>query len=514
EALKNLSASEKVLQRVSYFVQNPEMIDQYPLEKNRQAYQLLIITPASLESGFDSLVDYYTSVGITSQVTTVESIYAGTSGTDNQDKIRNYIISEYQTNSIEYVLLGGDIEHVPARGFYCYVNSGSGYDDYDIPADLYYSALDGDFNFDGDAVYGEVGDSADLMPELAVGRFPVSDLQELENMVHKSIWYQKYPVQADMNKPLFLGELLLEDPLTLGQDYLNLLIDDHNDNGYTTSGIPSATNTIDSLYDYWIDPPGYTDEWTLGDLSTAVNSGSSFIHHVGHSSETYMMKMPDFIVNDNTFPNLDGSTHSYGLLYTHGCLCGAFDYDDCIAEISVTLSTFLAAAICNSRYGWFNEGSSEGPSQHLHREFVNAIYNPSLNLYNIGDAFVMSKIATAPWVDLPGEYEPGAQRWVHYDNNILGDPVLRIWVDGTQTSVADETVVQPNVYPNPSTGIFTLELELDADIRVLSVDGKCVYSASLVAGTHELDLNALQSGVYLLEVFSDFESSTTKLIIR
>lgn len=514
EALKNLSASENVLQRVRWFVQNPEMIDKYPLQNSRQAYQLLIITPSSLETGFDSLIDYYTSMGISSHLTTVESIYAGTSGNDNQNKIRNYIISEYQTNSIEYVILGGDIEHVPARGFYCYVNSGSGYDDYDIPADLYYSGLDGDFNFDGDAVYGEMSDSADLLPELAVGRFPVSNMQELENIVHKSIWYQKYPVQADMNKPLFLGELLSETPLTLGQDYLYLMLDNHSDHGYTTMGIPTASNTIDSLFDYWIDPPGYAIEWSQGDMITAVNNGSSFIHHVGHSSNDYMMKMGDWDLNNSTFSNLDGTTHSYGLLYTHGCICGAFDYDDCIAEKSVTMSNFLAAAVCNSRYGWFNEGSSEGPSQHLHREFVNAIYNPSLNLYNLGDAFVMSKIATAPWVDIASEYEPGAQRWVHYDNNILGDPVLRIWVDVIQTSVNEEPESQLHVFPNPSNGVFSIELDQDSDIRVLSVEGKCVYSATLETGTHILDLRELPTGVYLLQSLSANKSGTMKLVIR
>lgn len=514
EALKNLSATNNVLKRVHWFVQNPEMIYQYPLEKSKQTYQLLIITPTSLEIGFDSLVDYYTLMGISSQVTTVESIYTGTSGSDNQEKIRNYIKSEYQNNSIEYVILGGDTELIPSRGFYCYVNSGSGYDDDSIPADLYYSGMDGNYNYDSDSHFGEVGDSTDLLPELAVGRFPVSNLQELENMVHKSIWYQKYPVQSDMNKPLFLGELLLDDPLSLGQDYLNLLIDGHNDNGYTTSGIPSTTNTIDSLYDLWIDPPGYAIEWSFGDMVTKVNNGSSFIHHVGHSSETYMMKMSEGDLNSSTFSNLDGITHSYGLLYTHGCLCGAFDYDDCIAENSVTMSNFLAAAICNSRYGWFNEGSSEGPSEHLHREFVNAIYNPSLNLYNLGDAFVMSKIATAPWVDITGEYEPGAQRWVHYDNNILGDPVLRIWVDATQTAVSEEPENRLNVYPNPSSGIFSIDITQISYIRILSIEGKCVYSVSLAAGTHELDLKHLPPGVYLLESFSANKSYNTKLIIR
>jgi hypothetical protein len=34
---------------------------------------------------------------------------------------------------------------------------------------------------------------------------------------------------------------------------------------------------------------------------------------------------------------------------------------------------------------------------------------------------------TAPWVDLPTEYEPGAFRWNFYCLNILGDPLMSLW---------------------------------------------------------------------------------------
>jgi len=87
--------------------------------------------------------------------------------------MRNYIISEYQAHGIEYVLLGGDDELVPHRGFYCIVYSSSTYEDSDIPADLYYSALDGSWNDDGDGYWGEIGED-DLLPDISVARFPAA----------------------------------------------------------------------------------------------------------------------------------------------------------------------------------------------------------------------------------------------------------------------------------------------------------------------------------------------------
>ena len=47
-------------------------------------------------------------------------------GQDNPEKIRNFIIQEYQGSGVEYVMLGGDVEVVPYRGFYCHVQSSSG----------------------------------------------------------------------------------------------------------------------------------------------------------------------------------------------------------------------------------------------------------------------------------------------------------------------------------------------------------------------------------------------------
>ena len=93
----------------------------------------------------------------------------------------------------------------------------------------------------------------------------------------------------------------------------------------------------------------------------------------------------------------------------------------------VTIENFAVAVIGNSRYGWFNEGQTEGPAAHLHREMVDALYHEQIN--HLGSAFVECKIQTAPWVEAAGQWEEGALRWNFYDINILGDPALSVWTD-------------------------------------------------------------------------------------
>ena len=115
-----------------------------------------------------------------------------------------------------------------------------------------------DVSYDIKYITEALQDSVDLLPEVAIGRFPVETTEELSILVNKTIQYQKNPVMADMNNIVMLGELLLDTPLTMGQDYLDLLVDNHSDNGYTTVGIPSALNSIDTLYDQWDAVGSYT----------------------------------------------------------------------------------------------------------------------------------------------------------------------------------------------------------------------------------------------------------------
>ncbi|MEN8223788.1 MAG: C25 family peptidase propeptide domain-containing protein, partial [Bacteroidota bacterium] len=111
-ALTLLSSSEKVLGTLGKFVQNPKMLSEYPVRKSRtDDYELLIITPQAFENEFDALTDLYFIRGLKSEVTTSEEISSTMNGQDMQEKIRNYIIQEVQSHNVEFVLLGGDVEH-------------------------------------------------------------------------------------------------------------------------------------------------------------------------------------------------------------------------------------------------------------------------------------------------------------------------------------------------------------------------------------------------------------------
>jgi len=470
-ALTKLTSNFEVLKRVKKFVQNPDLINLYPKRVlNNIGYQLLIISPFQFVDDFSDLVFLYRVRGIKTKVVSTDSIYTSSSGQDSQEKIRNFILQEYQNNNIEYVLLGGDVEHIPYRGFYCHVQSSIVYEDNDIPADLYYSALDGTWNDDGNNLWGEIGED-DLLPEISVARISVSNSSELDNMINKIKSYQDTPVLNELDKPLLAGEHLWSSPLTWGGDYLDLLIGFHDDNGYTTIGIPIEDN-IEKLYERDL------GSWSSTTLISKINQGKSFIHHAGHSNYNYVMRLNDGDITNENFSQVNGIIHNYTLVNTTGCNCGGFDESDCIAEKMVNIENFAVGFIGNSRYGWFNEGQTEGPSTHHQREFVDALYNDKL--HRIGTAHLISKIESAPWVTAPGQWEEGALRWCFYCNNVLGDPAMGIW---TNEPINIQASYQSSIQPGATS------IDVSVTSEAIAIEGlSCVIMKdSLLYGVSNTD---------------------------
>jgi len=448
-ALKNISYTLQVKQKLMGLVDNQDAVDAWSGSPNDDSeYDYLIVTIQSFGSAYQPLADFYNERGISTRIVTVESIEAEMSGLDLQEKIRNHIIQEYQESGIRFVLLAGDTDRlkfggqmqVPARGFYCTVESEWTYEDSAIPSDLYYAALDGNWDSNGNAKWGEP-DEADLLPELAVGRICADNLTEINNQIQKIINYQDSPVVADASKMLFVAELMWSTPLTYGSDYLNLLVGASNENGYQTTGFPTD---LDFTYLYEKNTRWYTEQ-----LLTAINAGCNFINHSGHANQSQVMKLTNPSIIPENFTSTDGREHLNPIVYSHGCKMASIDYQtsnsrDCIAEEMLSLPNFAVAVVGNSRDGWLNEGQTEGPSLHLHREFVNALYGDALT--RIGETHTMSRIHTAPFLTAPDQWEPGALRWCFYGCTLLGDPAMDLWTHKlhhfTQVSFPDSLPVE------------------------------------------------------------------------
>jgi conserved repeat domain len=422
-----LWATANNISKVEKLAQNPEMLSSYNTRERAVAgYELLIITPAQWTESFSEYQDFYLARGLRSQVASLEDIYASMSGIDNKEKIRNYIIQEYTENGIMMVLLGGDSDLVPYRGFYCDVLTGGNHQiDNNIPADLYYCALDGNWNTNGNDKWGEIGED-DLLPEIGIGRMCFNNQNEFDNMMHKTMNYQTNPVLGEFRKITLGGEHLYDDPVSNGSQYLELLIGERDDNGYTTIGIPEDYN-FTRLYEE-------EGTWSGNALMNTINQGTQYVHHDGHANTNYVAGWYNSSITDDAFSGANGVDHNYTFFHTSGCICGDFS-DECILERMTQISNFAVAAIGNSRYGWFNEGQTEGPAIHLHREMEDAYYHERIPY--AGLALSESKTQTAPFVNAPGQWEENALRWNFYDINLLGDVAVSPWHDEPFTPVVE-----------------------------------------------------------------------------
>ena len=432
-ALDLLKKDVFIMQRLTTSVDNASQIPQYR-STPQSGYEYLMIIDGEKTAQWQPLVDFYDGRGISVMMKDVNQISASTPGRDLQEKIRNYIIDFYDDNPLRYVLLAGDTDVIPHRGFYVNMDEQS---DNDIPADMYYSCLDGTWNSDNDSHWGEPQE-ADLTPELALGRICYNTDAEIANQINKIFMYQVAPVEDQIKSAGFVGEWLWEGP-TWGGDYMDQMIGGSSANGYTTVGVPSSWN-ITKLYDR---TSGHADAWGPTQIRPFLSAGPNLVNHLGHSNTTYAMRLSNNQVSSTSISN-DGAAQNFSIYFTQGCYAGSFDNrntepgsytQDSITEKFTSLPTSAAGMISHSRYGWGVQGSTDGASQHIHREYIDAIFGEGIHA--LGYTLVDSKIDNIPFIT-----GSAVMYWVTYETNLFGCPVTSIWSD-TPTTM---TVNLPTVW--------------------------------------------------------------------
>jgi Secretion system C-terminal sorting domain len=75
-----------------------------------------------------------------------------------------------------------------------------------------------------------------------------------------------------------------------------------------------------------------------------------------------------------------------------------------------------------------------------------------------------------------------------------------------------------NIYPNPSQGIFNLEIELNKEVKILvslcSLDGKLIESreVNIKDGIIEFDVRSFAPGMYILKLIMDRDVRSTRFV--
>ena len=370
----------------------------------------LIITNDEMESSFQIFADWKTKKGIPAVVRTVEWIQQNYwVGADQGETIRNFIAEAYAKWGVEYVLLGGDTDIIPAR--YAYVSFYTG--DF-LPTEMYYACLDGNWNADGDSIWGEAyhtvsdpGDDTDLYAEVYVGRMPVSTVSEADIVIGKTIAYETPAETASKTKYLLLGEVIFPTLYQAGDDIIldgaEILEDVYMP---YIQGSPDREGI--RLYEAYFDYPG---AYPLSKSSAvdSMNAGANHVMHAGHGGKYNMAVGSGTILNYDAANLINGD--ALFSMYLMNCTNVAFD-TDCLAEYFLLNANGGAFAVT---------GSSRSAFPSTSRPYLDNYYDLLFN----DDMVQLGKVHTKsrePYT--PGAYAETADRWTHYIYNYLGDPEL------------------------------------------------------------------------------------------
>ncbi len=306
---------------ISYGMQE-QVASSLALERiSSPAYDLLIITSPALEVYTSTLAEYKNSVGISTFIKITDEVYSSYSGRDNPEKIRNYIKSAVESFGITSVLIFGDADHVPVR--YVYIPDGYEDDGDLVETDLYYADLQYSWDDNDDGLWGDLdNDQVDGVPDLLIGRLPVSLEWSASAVVDKTINYERFndPDDPWFNRVLLLGTDPFEYPGAEGE----ILTD------YIADNIVWSNFTVKKLYRTY-------GNQTISNVQAQLNTGFGFVNYVGHGDidlwhleEGWWIFPVEYTSTDAL--NLRNGNLKLPVIFTMACLTSQFGDYDCIGE--------------------------------------------------------------------------------------------------------------------------------------------------------------------------------------
>jgi hypothetical protein len=386
--------------------------------------EYLLITSDELAADFYPYICWKNQKGVLAEIVIIDDILASYFGEDDAARLRNYLQDAFMAGA-HWVLLGGDEDIIPIRYAYqANVSKTPNLCDQQI-CDLYYSDLTGDWDYDGDGVYGEMNsDQPDLFPEIYVGRVPAENSEEVQIWVEKALLYEQNPGHGDYS---YLARALI-----ISADQMR----DLNEHIELAQTFPA---------DFFVDisrcaeePSGAAPDPTQPIAETVVsvmNEGWGFITNLNHGnfyaystmSPNYNDAPRSFFWGDTLNPDNGASSltrlaesDKYSIYYSFSCEVAGFDFDKEVVRPGpfITNHTFMEAYLFrpdragpaffgNTRWGWVSA------SFRLEQKFIELIYSDSAA--NLGVAEALSKTFFPNYRD------------IDYGHNLFGDPEMKIW---------------------------------------------------------------------------------------
>lgn len=469
----------------------------------------LIVTNEALAPAFQDVADWYTRKGYAAEVVTTSSIYAQYAGRDPQEQIRECIRDYHYNKGVDVVLLGGDNTVVPDRDAYVSVGF---YVERSMPTDLYYSALEGTWDSDGDNVFGEaVQDTdVDLTYDVILARYPVRTAEQVGILLDKVIAYETTPAGDGWATSMLATGDRLWNEYAAGT-YNGIEFDHAASDAEIKSYAADASyvspywseRQLDVLFDTYTSwdssaPGDYA--MSSSNLISAMSNGYQFMHMATHGNYN-IWGMESGYLTSYTIENMQTSVNA-AIVSTIACMTGGYDMADSSLSEAFLRSpdTGTVAYLGCSRYGWGYASYILGPSFRYSYQFYKEFLANGHRL--AGEAFAESKEA----FEYACSYN-GAYRWVQFGLNYQGDPLIQMYRnDPIQLDPTyDASIVsgsQDYVISNLPTGARVVLWQGDDLYEIGQADSTGTFTATIAPtdGVMQLTVVAEDAAVYTADV--------------
>ncbi len=368
-------------------------------------------------------------------------------------------------------------------------------------ADLYFADLDGNWDANGNHIYGQLGDGIDYYTDVYVGRYSTDVVARLEVMVNRTLAYETTAPSGDWQTTALLGGALLWPPY--GGDVICDSISARIPSGWTEhklyeTNASHPTNIID-LY----------------------NQGVSYTSPNGHGFEAgiyWYYNPPTDMISAGNYTGLTNNDVP-PVFHSIACLAGNIQNVASIAErLMFRAQGGGVAVMFNSQNGW-GSPPNFGASEWLELFFADVLFVDEQ--YEIGVTHGISKDEFKANVSI------SMQTWVLQENNLFGDPALKFIAGqmGIEEGETNPTVVSPVIStPNPNpvnetcAVSFTMPAAGTATIAVYDISGRIaatVHQGTLSEGNGSInfDASSLPSGCYSLVINSATGSASTQMLV-
>ena len=397
----------------------------HPTEPTKIDY--LIVTSEALKDAFKPLYNWKREKGLRSKIITIEEINSKYNEGSQELNLKMCLYDMWKENSLKYVLLGGDVNLVPAKKCYgCFLDKyGVLNSTADIPTDLFYACFNGafDWNANGDMEVGELEDNVNYTQHIILTRASVQTPEHVEAFVNKVISYEQNPKYS--HSILTGGCKLYEDyyvnpyfdPISDAQHLGDLLFDNYIK--------PYWGGSRDCFYDTYTSFPGGASYQLNGNnLIDVISRGYSFIHMNTHGSiEGWQME------NGTLYHKIsaDAQTNSgYSIITSGACETNYFDKDgfDCLSEklIRGKDSGILAYLACSREGLTYRSANALGPSETFNANFYKTLFDKDLDEHSFGGIVCLTKNKFVTFC------QRDEMRWILYGVNPMGDPEMPIYI--------------------------------------------------------------------------------------